>query len=152
MPADHFAALLYGDLQASPVLPEHSGLFAELRRRMSRGRDEVGREIEQRITCEPSEAYGYDGTAMEARIFADAAVCRVRGEPFSMPATTGVARPTVAGVLRFPGGGESGGTAAVRDWLDHFHSRSLTPDGPADADPRWGRAVAGWRQRFAARA
>ena len=38
----------------------------------------------------------------EARIFADAARCFVRGEPFTFPQTTGCFSPTVCGVYCLP--------------------------------------------------
>lgn len=73
------------------VLPRHAAAFAKTR---------------DRLAAPPaigiSARYGYDGTYMEARIFADMARCRITGEPFSFPQSTGAKSPTVAGVYVLP--------------------------------------------------
>lgn len=120
-------ALLGGD-PAAPVLPEHAGRFARLR------------AWSARAVVGPSEDLGWDGTAMEARIFADAAVARVKGEPFTDPATTGARAPAVCGRLHFPQDDRARASAALRAWLDHFGTR---PAPPAPGDHRWSRAAAG---------
>ena len=124
-------ALFAGD-RAAPVLAEHAGDFGRLRAWTTRA------------TVEPSAALGWDGTVMEARICADAAVCRIKGEPFTFPATTGARQPVVCGLIHFPGGDPQRATAPLRTWLDHFRTdfAPLTP-----ADPRWSRASAGWQVR-----
>jgi anhydro-N-acetylmuramic acid kinase len=48
---------------------------------------------------ETAEAVGWDGDALEAQAFAHLALRSVRGLPLSLPATTGVARPTTGGRL-----------------------------------------------------
>ena len=48
------------------------------------------------------EAVGWDGDALEAQAFAFLAVRSLRGLPLSLPATTGVARPTTGGTLHMP--------------------------------------------------
>ena len=98
---------------------------------------------------EPSSSLGIDATAMEARIFADAAVARIKDHPFTLPATTGAARPTVCGVVRFPGDDRSRVTPTLRAWLDHFATGTSIANHP---DPRWSRATAGWRDRLTAEA
>ncbi len=129
-----FRAILLGESQA-PTLPEHANLFDRLRAWTASA------------VVAPSETFGFDGTAMEARIFADAAVSRIKGEPFTLPATTGVSRPTVCGIIRFPQGERSRATEPLRGWLDHFGAESATVDRPDRFDGRWSRASAGWSRR-----
>ncbi len=127
-----FRRLLAGDSVQAPVLAEHEGIFDRLRGWTAR------------TVVESSGHFGFDGTAMEARIFADAAVCRIKGEPFTLPTTTGVRVPTVCGIIRWPEGDRSRSTGAVRAWLDHFGAEGATFDPPATSDRRWSRARAGW--------
>ena len=123
-----FRALLAGD-PVAPILSDHAALFDQLR------------TWTPRAVVEPAGTFGFDGTAMEARIFADAAVCRIKGEPFTLPATTGARQPTVCGIIRFPGGTPAQATPTLQAWLAHFGT--ATP--PFDhRDPRWSRASAGW--------
>ncbi len=51
---------------------------------------------------EPVEAVGWDGDALEAQCFAFLAARVARGLPLSLPATTGVARPTPGGRIVRP--------------------------------------------------
>lgn len=83
-----FKALLNG---TGFVLPCHRDLFAQIRARFA-----------QPPVFAPSENYGYSGTYMEARIFADAAYSKIVGRPFTFPATTGCKSPTVAGIFCLP--------------------------------------------------
>ena len=129
-----FRALLSGGRPA-PILPDHAAHFARIR-------DRFGRAI-----IEPSPFFGIDGTAMEARIFADAAVCRVKGEPFTLPTTSGVRQPTICGIIRWPQGDRSRATEPLRQWLDHFGTDTNPLDQPERFDPRWSRACAGWSER-----
>ena len=92
----HFEQLLRGKLEANIVLPEHKELFAQIAKRLHR----TGRPIEVAM----SDDFGFSGQYMEARLFADAAVKRIMGEPFSRPETTGCRTPTVLGIIRFPKG------------------------------------------------
>ncbi|MCB0335563.1 MAG: hypothetical protein KDD62_04635, partial [Bdellovibrionales bacterium] len=133
---EHFKALVEGNQQVSPVLDAHSDRFNKLRARLA------GAKVS------PSAAYGFDGAAMEARLFSDAGVSRVKGEAFSTPETTGTAIPTVAGIIRYPDKQESNATQTLRDWLDHYQSRDLTIDDPSVYDNRWNRASAGWRKKL----
>ena len=128
-----FRGLLGGRDDDAPILPEHAARLAEVRAWTARA------------IVNPSSTWGYDGTAMEARIFADAAVCRIKGEPFTLPATTGVRGPTVCGVICFPAGDRSRATAPVRAWLDHFGSEEAASDRRNQSDGRWSRAAAGWK-------
>ena len=135
-----FKALLSGDQERCVILDKHSDLFASLRMRVSNGSKEV--------KIASSIEYGFDGTAMEARIFADAARCRITGEPFTQPATTGVSKPTVAGVIRFPDREDNKATPNLTSWLAQYGTRDSTVDGIEVFDSRWNRAVAGWRDRL----
>ena len=127
-----FRNLLAGATAAAPILPEHAATFDRLR------------VWTARATVEPSSDLGFDPTAMEARIFADAAVCRVKGEPFTRPETTGVTAPTVCGIIRFPHGERSRATPTLRAWLDHFDAEGATFAPAGASDGRWSRASAGW--------
>jgi len=60
------------------------------------------------LVPEPSDATGWNGDAVEAEGFAYMAVRTLRGFPNSFPATTGVRRPTVGGVINRPGVGARG--------------------------------------------
>ncbi len=52
--------------------------------------------------CDPVEALGWQGDALEAQAFAFLAMRSRRGLPLSLPTTTGVARPITGGVLHSP--------------------------------------------------
>ena len=52
--------------------------------------------------CDPVEALGWQGDALEAQAFAFLAMRSRRGLPLSLPATTGVAAPTGGGRLHLP--------------------------------------------------
>lgn len=58
------------------------------------------RELDRPV--EPVEAVGWNGDALEAQAFAYLAVRTLYGLPLSLPSTTGVARPTLGGVLCRP--------------------------------------------------
>lgn len=134
-----FKQLISGDFENTPILPQHRDLFETIRTRIIEDNQET--KFGQ---CNFSEFYGFDGTAMEARIFADAAVCRLVGEPFSLPSTTGVTKPTVAGIIRFPDGNQAKASQRVIDILDQNQSWDLTLDVPSKFDGRWSRAASGW--------
>lgn len=135
----HFAALLQGESSDNPILDEHKSLFEKLRARLGEGAE---------IVVTRSDEFGFDGTAMEARIFADAAVSRVMGRSFTRPSTTGVSRDTVCGIIRFPAGASGERGSKLRDWLDQFQTLDCTVDKPDAFDRRWSRAVAGWKGRL----
>lgn len=172
----HFAGLLQGDFEKNPVLPEHRAVFAKLRDRLqhdgpisssasgpSSQEDDaqgvcegaspglVTKPVARRLIVDLSEDFGFDGTAMEARIFADAAVCRVMGKPFTHPSTTGVKRDTVCGIIRYPGGDSGRASQTLRAWIRYYGSERATEDRPAIFDGRWSRASAGWHGRLAAK-
>ena len=96
-----FSALLRGKAE---VLPEHRQIFQTI--------------VNPQAQICWSDQYGYGGHYMEARIFADMARCKLIGEPFSFPETTGCKTPTVGGILVHPGEGNT---------------------------QRWSRAAKGWR-------
>ena len=128
----HFVALLGGDREISPLLPGHEEVFAGLNRRAVNFKAEL------------SSFYGFDGQYMEARIFADAAACRVKGIPFTKPETTGAERECVLGIIRFPKGNVSNCTKPLRTLIEKQSSLNLTLDKPEIFNPRWSRASAGW--------
>ena len=115
-----------------PILPEHDAAFGVLTRRFDK----------RKVHVEPSEMFGFDGTVMEARIMADAAVCRIRGIPFTTPQTTGTAKPSVCGIIRFPYKSRKNATPKLQQWLTLDQGEHLTPDSPQIAvDPDWSRAA-----------
>lgn len=86
-----------------------------------------------------SDEYGYSGEYMEARIFADMAYCRITGEPFSFPESTGCRTPTTAGIYAYP--------AAQEPFL---LEKLLEQNGTADLidnswNKKWNRAAKGWQ-------
>ena len=135
---EDFIAILNGDPNR-PILPEHEALMTSIR-------EAAAASSGGHVAVESSDRYGFDATAMEARIFADAAVCRIRGEPFTLPETTGASHPAVCGVIRFPHADEAHATARVRQWLQKTKSADLTIDRPDLFDPHWSRAARGWEQ------
>lgn len=137
---EHFEQLLRGDFGNSPVLPEHSELFSEILGRLKAG---AGGKVEVAM----SDAFGFNGQYMEARIFADAAFCRIIGEPFSVPETTGCRAPTVLGIIRFPQAKQERASEELKQWLADYGSASLTLDEPRAFDGRWSRAARGWQGR-----
>ncbi|MDE0060773.1 MAG: anhydro-N-acetylmuramic acid kinase [Defluviicoccus sp.] len=54
------------------------------------------------VACDPVEALGWRGDALEAEAFAFLAMRSRRGLPLSLPTTTGVAAPTTGGRLHLP--------------------------------------------------
>ena len=138
---EHFAGLLRGDFAQNPVLGQHEELFEKLLARLA--------ATGKKVVVAMSDEFGFDGTAMEARIFADAAVSRIMGTAFTRPSTTGVKRETVCGIIRFPAGQADHAFANLRDWLEQFQSQDATLDRPDAFDGRWSRASAGWNGRLA---
>ncbi len=135
---EDFSRLLQGNDSSDLILEEHLDLFKALWTKLSA----VGG-----VVIALSDEYGFDSTSMEARIFADAAVCRINGTPFTLPDVTGVAGPTVAGIVRFPGAQQSNATPALDSWLSHYQSSHCTVDDLRVFDGRWSRASAGWSKR-----
>lgn len=91
------------------VLDEHKELFEKIRSRFTK-----------ECQIEWSDKHGYSGKYMEARIFADLAYCKIIGEPFTYPETTGCRKPVIAGIWRYP-------------------------EEKTEA-PLWNRAVKGWKK------
>lgn len=142
----HFEGLLRGDFEGNPLLPAHEELFNNLRARLeATGRDSSKADL----VVEMSDSFGFDGTAMEARIFADAAVSRIMAKPFTRPSTTGVKRDTVCGIIRYHDGDPSTASPTLASWLKFYSSERATEDRPAIFDGRWSRASAGWHGRLA---
>lgn len=150
-----------------PILPEHQVAFESVWSRLAAARtlasDTTTPEAtapetttscanqstsEQTLSIESSQHFGFDGQAMEARIFADMAYCRLIGEPFSTPDTTGAKRPVVGGIIRYPKGDPNQATETVKALLKTHKTEHITPDQPDQFDPRWSRASAGWAARL----
>ncbi len=139
----HFEGLVNGDFVANPILPQHQATFTKLVERIA-GDAPSGER--RKVVVEMSEFFGFDGTAMEARIFADAAACRVKAIPFTKTSTTGVKSDTICGIIRFPGGSLDNATDTLRSWLDTHGSLASTVDKIEAFDGRWSRASAGWNK------
>ncbi len=136
----HFEQLLHGQFDQAPVIDGHKKLFEHIKGRLL--------STDKKPECMISDEYGFSGQFMEARIFADAAVCRVKAVPFTRPETTGCKAPTLLGIIRFPHAQPQRASRNLQQWLDEHNSLHLTPDNPEIFDGRWSRAVAGWRSRL----
>lgn len=90
-----------------------------------------------------SDKYGYSGTYMEARIFADMAKCRITGEPFSFPETTGCKTPTTAGIYVLPQAG--GETCLLTRLMEKYQTAGLIKN---EWRKKYGRAAKGWQSRL----
>lgn len=116
------------------ILTEHESIYEAVMSRLGK----------RKPTVESSSAFGFDPHSMEARIFADAAAKLVWGEPFSQPSVTGVTKPTVCGRIRFP---------AQRDPKEFLVGIHMAENGTLMErqsskdfrDPRFGRAIPGWK-------
>lgn len=116
------------------ILKEHESIYDAL----------MGRLGKRKPTVESSSAFGFDPNSMRARIFADAAARLVWGEPFTQPPSTGVAKPTICGRIRFP---------TNRDPKDFVVGRYMAEQGALIErlvsrdflDRRFGRAIPGWK-------
>ena len=102
-------------------------------------------DIHSRFTSIPaadfSDNFGYSGEYMEARIFADMAYCRIIGEPFSFPETTGCKTPTVAGIYVFP---QTGKKYLLASLFDRYQTGNLINN---DWNKKYNRAANGWQTR-----
>lgn len=123
----HFEALLKGDHSTSPVLAAHKKLFEDFLEK---------NDFEANL----SSHYGFDEESMEARIFADAAVCKIKNEPFSRPDVTGVKSPCVLGLVRFPKSDQANATGRLNSWIEKYK-----PELKKEASSKWSRAAAGWK-------
>lgn len=134
----HFKHLMRGS-SGQTILEEHVDSYARL----------LGRLGKKPITVESTAAFGFDPSSMEARIFADAAARLVWGEPFTRPSVTGVSKPTVCGRIRFPYSTDPATFLAGR----YMAEAATLRDGLSSLgflDPRFGRALKGWRMRLGA--
>ncbi len=127
---NHFEALLRGDYTTSPVLPLHQKLFKEF-------------SDKNKFECNLSSYYGFDENAMEARIFADAAVCRIKKQAFTSKEITGVKKPVVMGLLKFPHNDIENASDNLKEWIKKYDSLSIMREAVVSS-PRWSRASAGW--------
>ena len=126
---EDFKTLLNGQ---ALILEQHQSLFEKIKSRFS-----------QPPQVDFSDKYGYSGAYMEARIFADMARCRITGEPFSFPQTTGCKTPTVAGIYVLPQ--STGKSYLLSRLLDQYHTTDLIKN---DWNKKYNRAAKGWQSRF----
>ncbi|MDD9900912.1 MAG: anhydro-N-acetylmuramic acid kinase [Alphaproteobacteria bacterium] len=137
----HFTTLLEGDFENNPVLPEHRARFESIRKRLD------GKTVSVRF----SQDYGFDGQAMEARLFADMARCRIMGTPFTDPALTGCTRPAVCGIIRYPQKSPDNASANLRAWLATHPCAHAPHDNPDIFNEKWSRASAGWDKKLSSK-
>lgn len=112
------------------VLDRHRSLFEKIRTRFSSA-----------PSADFSDRFGYSGEYMEARIFADMAYCRIIGEPFSFPETTGCKTPTVAGIYVLP---DAKKRYLLNELFDRYHTAGLIDN---DWRKKYNRAAKGWQKR-----
>ena len=86
---------------------------------------------------------GYSGAYMEARIFADMAKCRITGEPFSFPETTGCKTPTIAGIYILPRTTEK--TYLLTRLMEQYQTTGLIKN---EWNKKYSRAAKGWQNGF----
>ncbi|MFO1257001.1 MAG: anhydro-N-acetylmuramic acid kinase [Gammaproteobacteria bacterium] len=127
-----FQNLLAGKFNICPILCEHSEIFDALQKRLHQN---------GQPTVSWSNDYGFDGAAMEARIFADLARCRILNIPFTSAETTGISKPIVCGLIRYPKNSFSNATSNLQSRLSP--NSMATESNQYDA--RWSRAAAGWQ-------
>ncbi|MEJ2755992.1 MAG: anhydro-N-acetylmuramic acid kinase, partial [Gammaproteobacteria bacterium] len=130
----HFEGILKGKFQENPILPTHHTTFQHTLSRLHMNKNS--------IFITKTETFGINSQAMEARVFADMARCRLMGIPFSTPEITGVSSPTVGGILRFPQQTASNATSNVRAHLIEYSMKGPAQN-PITTDTRWSRASAG---------
>lgn len=112
------------------ILKRHQDRFSKIYKRFSKQAEVVF-----------SDAFGYSGEYMEARIFADMAYCRIIGEPFSLPETTGCKTPTVCGIYVLP---QTGKKYLLETLLDRWQTAGLTDNKRPE---KYSRAAKGWQNR-----
>ncbi len=126
---EDFKELLKGN---GPVLDRHKALFERIRTRFSNP-----------PLADFSDRYGYSGAYMEARIFADMAKCRITGEPFSFPETTGCKTPTIAGIYILPRTTEK--TYLLTRLMEQYQTTGLIKN---EWNKKYSRAAKGWQNGF----
>jgi len=120
-----FESLVNGEHEC--VLPGHEIWFKNINKR-------IGNAAEVKF----SNDYGFDGTSMEARIFADMARCLITGEPFSEPSTTGVKHSVVCGIITVAGNM----TDNLKKWIKEYK----TPVENRTFAVKWSRASGNWER------
>ena len=93
-----------------------------------------------------ADYFGISSKFMEANVFADMAVCRLTGTPYTLPATTGAKEPTVCGVIRYPEESTSA-TERIKAIVKKYKTEKLTRD-EGFVDTKLNRAVKGWKKRI----
>jgi anhydro-N-acetylmuramic acid kinase len=128
-----FKSLLNGNTDQLPIMNQHIQLFQTIYDRMQRSGE---------INLIWSDSLGFNSNAMEARIFADLARCRILNMPFTGPETTGVRQPTVCGLICYPQNSKDNVTPNLKT---HLGNTSELGSPKKLFDGRWSRAAAGWK-------
>ena len=96
------------------ILPQHYNIFRSL--------------AQNDPVVEPADKFEFSARYMEAQILADMARCRLTGEPFSFPSTTGCRRPTIGGIIARPGGNNNRlWSRAAKGWHSKKTKTGLLP-------------------------
>lgn len=117
------------------LLSQHTSSFSKLAKR-----------IPKNLKIDMADKFGFSAKYMEAGVFADIAVSRILGEPYTLPSTTGALKPTICGVIRYPIT-PSTATNRVKALLKKYDSQNSTLD-EGFADKMTGRATKGWQKRI----
>ena len=128
--------------EVESILPEHRDMFKQIR--------QVLNTHPNKPEIDSADRFGFSGQFMEARLFADAAFRRIKGEAFTQPSVTGCSTDTVLGIIRFPKSKGKPLSSNLALWLNEFKSSALTIDQPKIFDERWSRAAYGWTKRYQA--
>ncbi|MBO4644074.1 MAG: anhydro-N-acetylmuramic acid kinase [Alphaproteobacteria bacterium] len=112
------------------ILTPHKELFSKIYSRFAK-----------QAQAEFSDTFGYSGEYMEARIFADMAYCRIVGEPFSLPETTGCKSPTVAGIYVLP---QTGKKYLLETLFERYRTADIINNNWSE---KYSRAAKGWQNR-----
>ena len=125
---EHFDSLLKNGTQGNIVIEKHHDWLADISLRL------------KNVQLAWSDTYGFDGQAMEARIFADMARCRISNIPFTNKQLTGTKMPSICGVIAYPKGKSEYAT-------DNLLSRLSQEDKNEIRNHlKWNRASAGWQK------
>lgn len=128
-----FSDLVEGNKASLPTLPEHQEWFERIEQRLKK----TGKAPK----IQWANDFGFDGQAMEARIFADMARCYIINKPFTTPEMTKVKQPTSCGLLCYPHKNPTKASQNLQQWLAQ---RAPSPLSVSGRDSRWSRASRGW--------
>jgi len=131
---EFFTGFINGEFDKYPIIDEHLDWFKNIDKRIKSS----GEKAEVKF----SDEYGFSSEAMEARIFADMACCRITNKAFTSLDITGVKKAPLCGILAYPNHNLGNVTDNLKRWLDYYKtSKNKTA---INYDERWSRAAAGF--------